>query len=625
MLYQYWGYSKFRPSQEEVINHILNNKDVIALMPTGGGKSLCFQVPALLKKGICIVISPLLALMQDQVNNLMQRGIPALMLQGGISYDELDKTLDNCIYGKYKFLYLSPERLSQELVQERIKLMNVSYLVVDEAHCISEWGHDFRPAYQNIVDFKNLHPQIKTIALTATATQKVVSDMVNYLEIPEAKIVKQSFKRHNLSLISEKFEDKNHKLFQFLSNNPGSSIIYVRNRNATEEISEFLSTRNIAASPFHGGLQTATKNKLLKNWLDEKVSVMVATSAFGMGIDKANVRNVIHYHLPESLESFFQEIGRGGRDGKPAKAYLIYNDADILRLKTQFLSIIPKVEDVKLIYKKLNAFFSIAYGEGKEELYNFNFLNFCKTYQLSSGKTYQVLQLLDRTSIFSLKKEYKQKIEIVFKVSAKQVDQLTQLQPKFHHFVQILTRNYSGIFEQFISLDFKELQYKTGFNPQEIKTVLNELDHLEVINLRIIDQDTSIFFLQPREDQITISPLIPYIKQQYTNKETKINAVLAYLENNKDCKMVQLLTYFGEIDVKPCGQCSVCLQKNKNNNINKRQIALEILKYLTNHAMSSREIVQVVKYDEEIVISILQQLLEFNKITLTPDKKYKLK
>lgn len=610
-----------------MISYILQQEDVIALMPTGGGKSICFQVPAMLTKGICIVISPLLALMQDQVNNLMQRGIPALMLQSGISYSDLDKILDNCIYGKYKFLYLSPERLQQELVQARLKLMNVNYLVVDEAHCISEWGNDFRPAYQNIISFKNLHPNVKTIALTATATDRVVSDMVKYLDIPNTKVFKQSFKRDNLHLISENFEDKNYKIVQFLNKNAGSSIVYVRNRSATEELSNFLKSNNISASPFHGGLNNVQKNKLLQDWLAEKTRVMVATNAFGMGIDKANVRNVIHYHLPESLESFFQEAGRAGRDDKAANAYLIFNNSDILRLKKQFLETLPTVEDVKLVYKKLNAYFSIPFGEGKEELHNFNFLEFCKNYQLHSVKTFQVLQLLDRASILTLKKEYKQHIEIQFKINAKQVDYFESANPKYFQLLQVLTRSFSGIFDQFLALDLKELQYKTGHSLSEIKIQLNELKNQEILNLNVIDQDTSVYFLEPREDDVTINPLIPYIRQQFQNKESKVNAVLNYIENNTDCKMVQLLSYFGEVNLKDCKKCSVCISKNKktSNLSNKRKIALEILKILTYKPATSREILQQLKYEEIIVLDILQQLLDIDKVELTSDKKFKIK
>lgn len=578
-----------------------------------------------MQEGICIVISPLLALMQDQVNNLQQKGIPALMLKGGISYTELDQTLDNCIFGKYKFLYLSPERLNQELVQERIKQMNVSFLVVDEAHCISEWGHDFRPAYQKISDFKNLKPKVKTIALTATATQKVVKDIQKFLEIPEAKIIKQSFNRENISLLTEKFEDKNYKLLQFFQQNSGSTIIYVRNRSATEELSNFLQSHNIQAAAFHGGLNNQVKEQLLKNWLSEKIQVMIATTAFGMGIDKANVRNIIHYHLPESLESFYQEAGRAGRDGQKAKALLLYQEADVLRLKNQFLKILPTVEDVRWIYKKINSYFSIAYGEGAEQLYNFNFIEFCKTYELHPGKTYQVLQLLDRAGIFNFKKEYHQRLEVTFKVSPKQVDYFSADNQKYFQLLQVLTRNYSGIFENFVHINKKDLQYKSALNSKEIQVYLQQLKDQEILDLRTVNQDTSLFMLKPREDFATINPLIPYIQQQYKNKAAKVNSVINYIENNEVCKMVQLLSYFGETEIKPCGKCSVCLTRKTSEKINKKEIATHILSLIKNNALTSRELLSKTNYKESVVLEILQLLEQKNMIYLSPKKTYYIK
>lgn len=598
---------------------------MIALLPTGGGKSICFQVPALMKEGICVVVSPLLALMQDQVNNLQQKGIPAFMLKGGISYSELDQALDNCIFGKYKFLYLSPERLNQELVQERIRQMNVSFLVVDEAHCISEWGHDFRPAYQQISDFKNLQPEVKTIALTATATQKVVEDIQKFLEIPRAKIIKQSFNRENISLLTEKFEDKNYKLLQFLQQNSGSTIIYVRNRNATQELANFLKSHKIEAAAFHGGLNNHSKEQLLQNWLSEKIQVMIATTAFGMGIDKANVRNIVHYHLPESLESFYQEAGRAGRDGQAAKALLLYHEADVLRLKNQFLKILPTVENVRWIYKKINSYFSIPFGEGEEQLYNFNFIEFCKTYELHPGKTYQILQLLDRAGIFNFKKEYHQRLEITFKVSPEQVDYFSEENQKYFQLLQVLTRNYSGIFENFVHINKKDLQYKSALSSKEIQVFLQQLKDQEIIDLRTVNQDTSLFMLKPREDFATINPLIPYIQQQYKNKAAKVNSVINYIENNEVCKMAQLLSYFGETKVKPCGKCSVCRAKKSSEKINKKKIAKHLLSLIKTNPFTSRELISQTDYDEEIVLEILQLLKQKNIIFLSPKKTYLIK
>jgi len=365
ILKTYWGYEQFKPSQELAVDSILGQKDTCVFLPTGGGKSICFQVPALVEPGICIVVSPLVALMQDQVENLKSRGIKAQLLKSGMSHVEVDQRLDNCIYGNYKFLYLSPERLQQELVRERIRKMNVNFIAVDEAHCISQWGHDFRPAYRKIHLLKELQPGISIIALTATATEKVKQDIITELELEDPTIISESFRRSNIALLTDFTADKMNALYSQLNITTENSIVYVRNRSACVELSEFLNKKGLRSTYFHGGISQTDKQKKLANWLKEEVPIIIATNAFGMGIDKANVRQVIHYHLPESLESYYQEAGRAGRDGKPAKAVVLFNESDKQRLKNQFIKTIPNFEAVKSVYKALMSNFRIAYGEGE--------------------------------------------------------------------------------------------------------------------------------------------------------------------------------------------------------------------------------------------------------------------
>src|SRR5699024_793861 len=396
VLKKYWGFESLRPAQKKAVNHVLKQQDVITLMPTGGGKSVCFQLPALMKEGICVVISPLISLMQDQVNALKEKNIKAISISGPTPIKELTRKLDNCLYGGYKFLYLSPERLQQRLVKNYIREMNVNLIAVDEAHCISEWGHDFRPAYREIKELKELQPDVPIIALTATATNKVLQDIQENLSLENATLVKMSFARENISLLIKKTEDKNYELQKFLSKNLGVSIIYVRSIKLTLTLKDFLNHNNISAEAYHGGMDSEQKEALLKNWQAEKFQVMVATNAFGMGIDKANVKNVIHYQIPDSLGNYYQEVGRAGRNGQEANALLNYENSDLLRLKDQFLKNAPTPEKTKLIYKKLNSYFSIAYGEGVEQEYNFSFLDFCHTYHLNTYLTYNVLHILDR-------------------------------------------------------------------------------------------------------------------------------------------------------------------------------------------------------------------------------------
>lgn len=386
ILQKYWGHSSFRPFQEEIITAALEKKDVLALLPTGGGKSICFQIPAMIREGICIVISPLVALMEDQVKTLQLKGIKALAITGGISLQDLDTRLDNCIYGNYKFLYLSPERLQQDLVQQRIKQMNVNLFAIDEAHCISHWGHDFRPAYLNISILRDLHPTIPIIALTATATKEVTRDIEQQLKLKDPIIFKSSLKRSNIAFNVVFAEDKMYRLKQVLNNKDESSIIYVRSRNATVEITAELNYYGYKAAPFHGGLSGKQKSLLLERWLKEEVKIMVATNAFGMGIDKPNVRHVVHLNLPESIESYFQEAGRAGRDEKPAIATIITNKSDLPRLKDLFLKTLPDLEFTIFVYKKLTSYFRIAFGEGQDCNFDFNFSGFCTQYNLHSEK-----------------------------------------------------------------------------------------------------------------------------------------------------------------------------------------------------------------------------------------------
>ncbi|TQD39091.1 RecQ family ATP-dependent DNA helicase [Haloflavibacter putidus] len=624
ILQKFWGYTEFKPAQEEIIQTLLQKQDVIGLLPTGGGKSITFQVPALAQEGICIVISPLIALMQDQVDNLQKKGIKAVRISGKLRYDELDKLLDNCIYGNYKFLYLSPERLQQEIVQQRILQMNVNLIAIDEAHCISEWGHDFRPAYRNIQILKDLQPAANIVALTATATKEVVNDIRATLELSNAKIVRYSFKRTNISLLTEFYEDKNFALSNFLTKNSGVSIIYVRSRKATEEIKQVLAYENISAEAFHGGLNTSVKNKLLQDWISEKFRVIVATTAFGMGIDKANVRNVIHYHLPESLESYFQEAGRAGRDGKASKVLLLYNNADIIRVENQFLNVLPQPKSVKYVYKKLNTFLRIAYGEGAQTEFNFNFLNFCTKYDLPTTATYNILQLLDRTGVITLKQEYHTGYSIKFVVNANQLNYFSQKNTIFQNLLDNILRTKGGLLDYPIKLDVQKLAAKTALKKEQIEHLLKQLEQQQILELNITDQDTSIMFMVPREDERTINPLIPYIKQQYQNKKNKINAVLSFVQNNEVCKTKQILAYFGETKTKDCNNCSVCFQKKSKKPVDDKTIYRNIVMVLEKESLNSKELVKKLDFPEEDIIRILRLMLDKGLVEVSPNNYFTL-
>ncbi|MCM4157447.1 ATP-dependent DNA helicase RecQ [Gramella sp. AN32] len=622
ILNKYWGFNNFRPQQEEVIQSILEGKDSLTLFPTGGGKSLCFQVPSMILDGICIVVSPLISLMEDQVQNLQQKNIKAMAITGGISYPDLDRQLDNCIFGNFKFLYLSPERLQQELVRERIRQMNVNLIAIDEAHCISQWGHDFRPAYRNISEIKDLLPGVPFAAFTATATSIVAEDICKQLQLKAPAIHKVSFVRSNLAYEVLRTEDKYFRLTQILKKD--SAIIYVRSRNATVEISGFLKKQGISAAAYHGGIKKELKTKYFNDWRNNSLQVMVATTAFGMGIDKPDVRTVIHMDLPESLESYFQEAGRAGRDGKNSRAIILTNESDIPVLKNQFLNNLPSVEEVKLVYRKLNTYFRIAYGEGDETEHDFNFSNFCHQYQLPSGKTYNALQILDRCSILKLSQNFQKKTEIQILISGNQIDYFIDNNPKYSALLRVILRNYGGVFDSIIPVNLNSISEKSMLSESEVIEYFEELKAQEIIDLNISKHDASIVFLVPREDDHSINPYSKFIELYNLSKQAKIDAVLEFVYNDEICKQKLLLAYFGEAPGKECGKCSVCKKKDSTlSKVDMNEIFLGIKKILGKNAKTSREITSNLNYNEKSVVKVLGLLCEKGVIKRTPDNKYK--
>lgn len=624
ILQQYWGFTNFRPLQEEIIQSVLNKKDTVALLPTGGGKSVCFQIPALVEEGICIVVSPLIALMNDQMNALTNMGIKSMALTGSISYADLDRLLDNCIYGNYKFLYLSPERLQQELVQHRIEKMQVNLIAVDEAHCISQWGNDFRPAYKNISILRSIKPEVPIIALTATATPEVLTDTINELELNNPVVFQKTFFRENLSHQVWKEEDKFYRLEHLLKENE-SAIIYTRNRKSTEETSKHLNLKGIYSTFFHGGISAEDKKTKLQNWLNETTPVMVATSAFGMGIDKANVRTVIHLDLPESLESYFQEAGRAGRDGGYSQAILLHNEADKTQVKRQFISSLPTTEFLKHIYKRLCNHFYIAYGEGEFTTHSFNFEKFCLQYELHTMKTFLAIQTLDRLSIIKLSFEFGRKTEVQFLIPSKKVISYLETNMKISIIGKTILRIYTGIFEKQTAIDLELIASKSGQKTKEIIETLKQFEKDEVISLNLATTDTTLTFIEPREDDRTINRIAKTVERLNANKKNQVNAVLGYIENTKVCKSIQLLQYFGDYSDTPCGICSVCASQQSQPTKKELQlISGEILVLLEENTFSSREICERLTFAEAKVIFVLQQLLDANKIKLNLSNKYNL-
>ncbi|MDP5081462.1 MAG: RecQ family ATP-dependent DNA helicase [Winogradskyella sp.] len=623
VLERYWNHTSFRPLQEEIISSVLNHEDTFALLPTGGGKSICFQIPTLIQDGICIVVSPLIALMRDQVNTLKTKGIKAIALTSGMSYKDLDTQLDNCIYGNYKFLYLSPERLQQPLVQERVQQMQVNLIAVDEAHCISQWGNDFRPAYKNIAILRQMHPHVNCIALTATAKHNVVEDIIDNLDFVNPKIYTASFARPNIVYSVIHTDDKLYQLEQLLKAYSGSSIIYVRNRRATTDIHNYLTAKGFSSTFYHGGITNKEKQDRLYQWTHNQKLIMVATTAFGMGIDKANVRTVIHFNLPESLESYYQEAGRAGRDEKEAHAIILKQHIDEDHLRNQFLSTLPSVDFVKTVYNKLCNYFQISYGEGENSLHQFDFKSFCNTYTLNAGLTYNALLILDRNAIITLTQNFNFRTKIQFITSNTTLFHYLETHLDLNLLVKILLRTYGGIFDYETKVNLSLIIQKVNLSENEVIAFLRRLEKDKVISLQIANTDSEITFLKPREDDVTINPIAKSIKQQHTLKHRQIESVLHYIKNDSECRSQQLLAYFGEKPAVVCGKCLACTNQASKLNTNTSKMEMkQILNALEFEALSSRQLLERVNCSQQELLKHLRELIEIKKIKITEANTY---
>ena len=620
ILKQFWGYDDFRGSQKQIISTVLSGQDVLALMPTGGGKSICYQVPALAKDGICILVSPLVALIQDQVSQLKKRGIKAIALTGGIPPNDLNDLLDNCVYGNYKFLYLSPERLQQSIVQERIQQMNINLIAIDEAHCISQWGNDFRPAYLECSILKELVPGTPMIALTATATPRVVADIVENLELENVEIFKDSFSRSNINFKVKRSEDKLYQLKKYMEKISGSSIVYVRSRKMSISLANFLIKNGISASFFHGGIPKSDKEEKLNLWLSGKVRVMVATNAFGMGVDKPDVRLVIHYQIPDSLESYFQEAGRAGRDGEPSTAIIITSNEDEDKAKQQFLSTLPDVAFVKQVYSKLNNYFQISYGELVSDSLSFKFNEFCKRYEFNPNMTFNAIRILDQNSVLSLAENFKEKTTLQFVASKNEIFNYLDKNRKTAPIIQTILRTYGGITEYETKIDLYMLSRKTDVNEGRLKKILQQLADDRIAEYVNNTSDLEITFLVPREDDHTINLFAKKIKDFNQVKQNNMAAMLGYVSNKKLCRSIYLLNYFGEKTAEKCGTCDICTKKKvvaSPHDLEKR-----VMELLEIRPHTSRQLEKAIGAKEKELLKTLERLLEDERVSLNFKNEY---
>lgn len=563
ILKKYWGYSQFRPLQEEIITHVLQGKDTLALLPTGGGKSICFQVPALAKPGICVVISPLIALMKDQVQNLKRRGIPAAAVYSGMTYAEADVALDNCIYGDIKFLYVSPERLKTPLFIERFKRMKVNLIAVDESHCISQWGYDFRPPYLEIANIRQYHPQVPVLALTATATHDVIDDIQEKLHFAKKNVLRKSFYRPNLTYAVVQTEDKLQKLEAFLQKVPGTCIVYVRNRKRTKLIAEYLQKKNISATFYHAGLDHETRNARQEGWIKNEYRVMVATNAFGMGIDKPDVRLVIHMDLPDNLEAYFQEAGRAGRDEKPAIAVTLYNRSDTDELLENLEQSFPPIEEIRRCYNALCDYLQLALGSGENQTFPVDLGDFSYHFKVEVSTLFHALKFLNKEGILEFtdhedaySKVHIHKPEVNFESIPSDFDR---------ELVRMILRSYEGVFDQFVWINESFLAKKLNCYSTKVVNHLRMLHRLDVLRYAHKKKGFRVTFLTGRmaAGDLKIS------KENYAERkkiaERKIHSVIQYVTRQDKCRNRILLEYFDEFDHENCRKCDVCKKKTHEN------------------------------------------------------------
>ncbi len=618
ILKQYWGYDRFRGIQEDIIDSISKNKDTLGLMPTGGGKSITFQVPALAKEGMCLVITPLIALMKDQVQNLKKRGIKALAIYSGMSRQDIIITLENCIFGNYKFLYISPERLDTEIFRTKLRKMHISMITVDESHCISQWGYDFRPAYLKIAEIRELLPDVPVLALTATATPEVVKDIQARLHFRHKNVFRMSFERNNLAYIVRKTENKTAELLHILRSMPGSAIVYVRNRRRTKEITELLNNEHITADFYHAGLDDATKDIRQQRWQSGESRVMVATNAFGMGIDKPDVRIVIHMDLPDSIEAYFQEAGRAGRDGQKAYAVILYAKSDKTTLHKRIPDTFPEKEYIRDVYEHLQYYYQMAMGDGLDCVREFNIEDFCRKFKYFPVPVDSALRILTQAGYLEYTAEQDSTSRILFTIRRDELYRLREMGEDMDRLIQAVLRSYTGVFTDYTYINEDSLAIRTGLTRRQIYEMLVHLAKLRIVSYIPHKKTPYIIYTRERVEaqRIHISPEVyEHRKARY---ETRINAMLDYVTNDTVCRSRMLLDYFGERNEHNCGQCDTCISLRSKSKVSEQPdreaLCTKVCGILSRESLTPAGLLKQLPMDKELLTEILHRLSDEGKI-----------
>ena len=619
ILKQYWGYDSFRDLQEEIITSIGEGKDTLGLMPTGGGKSITFQVPALAQEGICIVITPLIALMKDQVQNLRKREIKALAIYAGMTRQEILTALENCIFGNYKFLYISPERLDTEIFRTKLRSMKVSMITVDESHCISQWGYDFRPAYLKIAEIRELLPEVPVLALTATATPEVVTDIQARLKFREGNVFRMSFERKNLAYIVRKTDNKTKELLYILQRISGSAIIYVRNRRRTKEITELLMNEGITADFYHAGLDNAVKDLRQKRWQSGEVRVMVATNAFGMGIDKPDVRIVLHLDLPDSPEAYFQEAGRAGRDGEKAYAVILYSKSDKTTLHKRVVDTFPDKEYILNVYEHLQYYYQMAMGDGFQCIREFNLEEFCRKFKYFPVPVDSALKILTQAGYLEYTDEQDNSSRILFTIRRDELYKLREMGKEAEALIQSILRSYTGVFTDYAYISEESLAVRTGLTRQQIYNILVTLTKRRIVDY--IPRKKTPYIIYTRERlELRFLHIPPSVyEERKARYEARIKAMEEYVTTENICRSRMLLRYFGEKNEHNCGQCDVCLSKRATDNLSEEsyeEVKRQILDLLSHSPLTPAETADQIKAEKEDIGQVIRYLLDEGELKM---------
>ena len=622
ILRKYWSYDSFRPFQKEIIDSVLEGKDTLGILPTGGGKSVCFQIPAMMKEGLCLVVSPLISLMKDQVGTLKNRGIKAIAVHSGMNSYEIDVALDNAVFGNYKFLYLSPERLGSDIFRARVANMNISLLVVDEAHCISQWGYDFRPDYLKIKEVADLLDGVPIIALTATATSQVAGDIMDKLGFREENIIQGSFRRGNLIYVARSCEDKNGQLLKVVKSVKGCGIVYVRERKRAEEIASFLQSQNISAEPYHAGHSPQSRAIRQDEWRDDTIRIIVASSAFGMGIDKPDVRFVVHFDMPDSVEAYYQEAGRGGRDGLDSYAVLLWNNSDIKRLRQIINTSFPDLEYVAEVYQKIFKYLNLAYGSGKGMAIRFDLANFAKQYKLYPVSAYYAIKSLDSEGYMELTEEVDNPTRIQFLVNRDELYGVQLKNANLDSFIKSLLRLYEGLFSNYIAIDEEYIARATRNSAAAVNLMLLQLSRMKILGYIPGAKSPLLILNEERLDEKNLY----FSEKEHTFRKDayieRVDSIINYASGSRYCRSVSLLDYFGEKNSEECGRCDLCLGRKQKRDPGSYESQMEkrLTEILAEASVTLTELGMLIEDENGIYLDVLREMADIGVVKVEGDK-----